>query len=40
MGCFLSRKVAPQSEEREITEQDREVLVSSQSLTLSFIGAL
>lgn len=26
MGCFLSRKVAPQSEEREITEQDREVL--------------
>ncbi|CAH3039552.1 unnamed protein product [Pocillopora meandrina] len=26
MGCFLSKKVVPQSEEREITEQEREVL--------------
>ena len=40
MGCIMSKKIAPEPEEQNITEQDRVVLVSSQGLTLSFIGAL
>lgn len=40
MGCILSKKIAPEPGEQKITEKDRVVLVSSQGLALSFIGAL
>ena len=36
----MSKKIAPKPGEQKLTEKDRVVLVSSQGLTLSFIGAL